>query len=109
MQVVQVSAAGQTQIPTQTVNLALPHGQLNTAAAGNVMEIGKMVVVRCNFCPATFQRRQALAEHIQSVHQPTTAHLAAGGQHQVTYQCSRFIRLTKTSITYLLFMLRIIN
>ena len=86
MQVVQLAAPGQgSQLQTQTVNLTLPSGQQygQPAAAGNVMEIGKMVVVRCNFCPATFQRRQALAEHIQSVHQPTTAHLAAGGQHQV--------------------------
>ena len=84
MQVVQVAAPG-THIPTQTVNLTLPHGQHLSAPPGNVIQIGKNVVLPCNYCPATFTRRQALVEHINSVHQPTTAHLAGGGQHQVTY------------------------
>ena len=85
MQVVQVTGPGQTtHIPTQTVNLTLPHGQhLSTAPPGNVIQIGKNVVLPCNYCPATFTRRQALVDHINSVHQPTTAHLGGGGQHQV--------------------------
>ena len=88
MQVVQVSAPSQTtHFPAaQTVNLTLPPGQQfsNSGPPGNVIQIGKNVVLPCSYCPATFTRRQALVDHINSVHQPTTAHLGgAGAQHQV--------------------------
>ena len=89
MQVVQMAAPGQTtqHIPTQTVNLTFPPGQqISTGpVGGNVMQIGKNVVLPCNYCPATFTRRQGLGDHINSVHQPTTAHLGGGPQHQVSY------------------------
>ena len=88
MQVVQVSAPNQmTHIPAQTVNLTLPpsHQMSQSGPPGNVIQIGKNVVLPCNYCPATFTRRPALVDHINTVHQPTTAHLGGGGtQHQVS-------------------------
>ena len=88
MQVVQVSAPNQNThfSAPQTVSLTLPPGQQlgNAGPPGNVIQIGKNVVLPCNYCPATFTRRPALVDHINSVHQPTTAHLGGGAtQHQV--------------------------
>ena len=99
MQVLQVSAPSQaTHLPPQTVNLTLPQGQqFNTSGPpGNVIQIGKNVVLPCNYCPATFTRRQALVDHINSVHQPTTAHLGgSGAQHQVNILLFIFYRVLK--------------
>ena len=104
MQVVQVAAPGHgTQIPTQTVNLTLPPGQhLSTASPGNVIQIGKNVVLPCNYCPATFTRRQGLVEHLQSVHQPTTAQIGSGGQHQVVLYLVVVINYNFLTLFYLI-------
>jgi hypothetical protein len=45
------------------------HPEQNGASStsNNIMEIGKMIL-RCPMCPATFHRRPALTEHMQTVH-----------------------------------------
>ena len=84
MQVVQLPQPGQsTHIPAQTLHNLQTLQPLPQGAAGNVIQIGKNVVLPCNYCPATFTRRPALVDHINSVHQPTTANIGGGTQHQV--------------------------
>ena len=92
MQVVQLPQPGQsTHIPAQALQNLQTLQPLPPGSAGNVIQIGKNVVLPCNYCPATFTRRPALVDHINSVHQPTTANIGGGTQHQV---CSILTKLS---------------
>ena len=57
------------------------HPEQNGAAAANIMEIGKMIL-RCPICPATFHRRPALNEHMQTIHHQQPPPLPSPNTHQ---------------------------
>ncbi len=56
------------------------HPEQNGVSSNNIMEIGKMIL-RCPICPATFHRRPALTEHMQTIHHQQPPPLPSPSPH----------------------------